>query len=470
MGGMRAYGLLAAAMGLGCGPAPLIVAAGEPDGCGQTDAERIAALSDDERLTRIVPLPGDPLRLIFEIGAAPAREPGTPPPPVRPRRLISTDACGDDEAALPGDRVADATAGALLTCHEATGTVNWVDPNNLKAAHPLFASTPCAAAVSGEYAMAVDLSGPAPAIVRAPLSGGEPEVVVASIAALDPLPVAVEDGVVVTLQPIGRLVGVDIATGEVVESRDDIADFRASPDGRFRLVQRGVPDPEPTPSEVWLIDRQAASETLLMETALAWSPQPWFSDYVLLASEPGQPWRVFARASGDELVLPQGHQLRGAAGERVWIAPTPLAYGTLHELSWHPRTGETILLYEGPGYASGSPEGLLVYTPSAALGIQLGTVSEIPWTGGPPIVVAQDVGWHRRRLGDGRWISVQAAEDGETGTLLLHDTDGSRVVLDEAVAVHAPALAATLGPEAPLVYAVTDGARSGLYRHPLHLE
>ncbi len=452
---------------LACQAPTPIVDDSDPDACGDIPGQprRFAALAPDERLERIV-APSQPEgRAVFEISRSPTRQPGAPRPKAVPQRLISTDHCGDDELSLPGVVVAAVTDDVILSCAPDTGTVFVVDPEQEEARRTLLTGVECEVAIAGSDAVALALDGDLPRAVTVPLAGGAPRTLLASVAPLDPLPLAVSDGTLTGLTPAGRLVTVDVATAEVFEQRDDVADVRVSGDGRWLLLQQGTPNPEErVVGPVVLVDRRTDLEVVLAQTSLSWSPHPWFSELVLLTTEPGAPVRVFT-LEGAELVLPEATQLRGVVGDgRLWIGAVPLSYGRLQERTWDPKTSTATLVYDGEGFATGSDGGLFVHIPSAEFGIQLGTLLEVPWSGGQPTVAAEGIGWHRRRLADGRWLSVVADDDGDHGALVIHDTDGGRRVVDEDAHVFSPALAGKRAADDPIVYAVSDGPRSGLHR------
>lgn len=439
------------------------------DPCGGIvgEPERFAALAPDERLHRIVTVDGAVSRAVFEIHRDPPAEPGEPSPKSEPVRLISTDACGDDELPLPGAMVAAVDDGVILSCDPASGTVYRIDPEDRDARVVLLSGVECEVAIAGPYAVAFDVSSTPPRIVAVALDGGSMErILLDAVAPLDPPPVAIDEDKLIALLPDGQLVTVDIAYGSNLDARNGVADLRVSPDARYMLVQQGTPSPDEVVSgPVVLVDRQTGGERVLIHAALAWSPAPWFSDLLILAPGPGQPVRVFTLPYGEEIVLPEGTGLRGTVGDgRLWIGVVPLDYGRLLERTWNPATGESTLLYDGEGFASGTPDGLFVHVPSPERGIQLGTLMRVPWDGGAPAVAAADIGWHRRRMADGRWLSVVGDPDDDVGALVLHEVDGTRRELDTGVHVHAPALTVGRDEDDPLVYTVREGTASGLYR------
>jgi len=438
------------------------------DPCGGLvgEPERFAALGPDERLHRIVEVEGEAARAVFEIHREPPAEPDEPSPKSTPVRLISTDVCGDDELPLPGAMVAAVDDGVILSCDPTTGTVYRIDPEDRDTRAVLFSGVECEVAIAGSHAVAFDVSTRPPRVLTVPLEGGNERVLLEAVAPLDPPPVAIDEDRLIALQPDGQLVTVDITYGSTLDVREDVADVRISPDARYVLVQQGTPSPdEVVAGPVVLVDRQTGSERVLIDAALAWSPAPWFSNLLILAPGAGQPVRVFTLPNGNEIVLPEGTGLRGTVGDgRLWIGVVPLDYGRLLERTWDPVSGESTLLYDGEGFASGTPDGLFVHVPSEARGIQLGTLMRVSWDGGTPAVAAPDIGWHRRRMADGRWLSVVADPDDDVGTLVLHEADGARRELDQGVHVHAPALTVGRDGDDPLVYTVRDGPRSGLYR------
>ncbi|MEM6992848.1 MAG: hypothetical protein AAF721_20200 [Myxococcota bacterium] len=450
-----------------CAEAPGVDAM-PPDDCGDAPGEprRFAALSPDERLERIARLDGSSPRAVFEIGQVLPHEPGTPAPASEPQRLLPTDACGRDEVALPGTRVAASNDDVLLTCDAQSGVVVAVDPQTGDPGDTLFVDVDCEVAIAGDHALAIAFDDASPRVVTTPLVGGAVRTLMPAVAAVDPLPLAIDEQTVLGLTPAGRLVTLGVPDAEELHARDGVAQFRLSPDGRFLLLQDGTPSADAAvASTVRLLDRQTDAEVVLAQTALAWTSQPWFSDLILLAPQPGKPVQIFEPDTGAEVTLPDGTQLRGTVGDgRLWIAATPLSYGLLSERIWDPRSGEASLLYEGEGFASGSPEGLVVYVPSGEAGIQRGTLLRVGWDGTPAEVVANEVGWHRRKVDAARWLSVLADETGDYGTLVLHGPDARRTELDHGVHVFAPALVGSLAPDDPLVYAVSDGTQSGLFR------
>lgn len=439
----------------------------EPDACGDRPGmpTRIAALSPDERLDRIVNVGGQ-TRAVFEIGHAPPHAAGTPPPPFEPSRLISTDACGAEPLPLPGTTVVGTTDDAIVTCDETSGDVVLVAVDASPQWTPLLSAVGCAVLVADSHALAL-LGGEPPLSVGAvPLTGGDVVTLVAAVAAIEPPPVAVADDRLFALSQAGRLSTIDIVARTTLATQEEVADVRVSPDGDFVLTQRGVPDRHATPSTVTLLHRESGRSVPLTETSLSWSPTPWFHDWVLLAVGPGQPHRIFERTTGAEVVLPPTMVLRGRAdGTRLWLGRSGTAYGELEEYVWEPGEREPEAVVIGEGFAtSGGDDGLFVHLPSDALGIQLGTLLRIGWSGGEHEVVAERIGWHRRRLPDGGWLSVVADATGDRGTLVEHLADGARRELDEGVHVFTPSLSRNRQPQDALVYAVRDGPHSGVYR------
>ena len=220
---------------------------------------------------------GEVARAVFEIHRDPPAEPGEPSPKSEPVRLISTDACGDDELPLPGAMVAAVDDGVILSCDPSSGTVYRIDPEDRDTRDVLFTGVECEVAIAGSHAVAFDVSVNPPRVLSVPLDGGMERVLLDAVAPLDPPPAAIDEDKLIALLPDGQLVTVDITYGSNLDARNEVADLRVSPDARFMLLQQGTPSPDEVVSgPVVLVDRQTGGERVLIDAALAWSPAPWF--------------------------------------------------------------------------------------------------------------------------------------------------------------------------------------------------
>ena len=167
--------------------------------------------------------------------------------------------------------------------------------------------------------------------------------------------------------------------------------------------------------------RGATAEIELATGRLADEPLPLYGPYLLLRSD-GQRL-VFRLEDGAALELPAGWSFRRHLPDgRIWLHRDAAPYGELDEVAWDPATGQTVAVYAGPGSTTYADDALEVLVPSAEAGIQRGRLLLAAWDGSGTVVIGDDVGWHRRRLDDGRVLSVvQTQDEPPLGTLALHE-------------------------------------------------
>lgn len=226
----------------------------------------------------------------------------------------------------------------------------------------------------------------------------------------------------IALDTGGRVLALDLVGGEPRVVAEAIADLVVSGDGRFLLTQSGG-DPMAS-SAVCVIDRDTGERHEIADATLGANPLPFFGPWLALREAVGVPHRIFALEGGHELPLPPGTSfVRDLPDGRAWLHAMDAPHGHADERAWDPATGELVALYAGPGIPSFADDGLEIFAPSDDAGIQRGTVLSIPWTGGAPVTLAEDVGWQRVRVGsDGRFVSVrQMQDDPPLGDLYLHD-------------------------------------------------
>lgn len=386
-------------------------------------------------------------------------------------RLVSVDRCGDDAVTLPGSVLADSDEDddVVIVCDEANGQVDVVRADGTMRTEGVLEGVECEVARTGASLLAILRD--APSIVAVPIEGGQARVLVDALAPGPVLPAAVHDGTLFALTAQGVLVERAVGEGgdyRIVSEREGVAAFSLSPDGTQMVVQLGPPGAEEPGSVRWTWrggdegdepPDGGEAERELLQASLRWSPLPWLDDFVMLADAPTAPRRLFL--AGKEVTLPPATVLRGTIPDgRLWVGQAGLPYGELHESAWDRERDATTMLYEGEGFASRGDDGLYVLQPSEDHGIQRGALVEVPWSGEAPTVVADEVGWNRRRLEGARWLSVVTSGEGDWGELRLHQAGESTRLLDE-VHVHSAALARLVDEG---VYASTPGA---LVRVPL---
>jgi hypothetical protein len=218
------------------------------------------------------------------------------------------------------------------------------------------------------------------------------------------------------------------------------------------------------PGPIVLLDRERDATHPLVTADLAWTWQPWSNGLVAVRTEAtGAEW-VFAGPDFEGRPIPDDAVFRGTTPDgAVWLGTRGSDPMRLRERVWDPVTGAEQLLYDGPGYAFGSVDGLELFVPSDDAGLQSGTLLLVPWSGGDPRPLGEQVHFSRVRLVDGRVLSLDPSA---AGPLYLHDPDaGTRRVVDDDVHPVAPALNRLDPFEGDIVYSVWGQAEdAGVWR------
>ncbi|MEZ4427298.1 MAG: hypothetical protein R3A51_06310 [Nannocystaceae bacterium] len=260
-----------------------------------------------------------------------------------------------------------------------------------------------------------------------------------------------------------ELVRVDLSDGSTSVLEVGVGSFQVSPSGRY--VQWFPPSAgEDLAAPVYLLDRETGVTHLLAEAALDRSWGFVRDDYTVLdVVEPEFHQRLVSLRTFSAVDLPPDRRLVARVDEGRWITSSSwfLSPYQLRDLASGAET--TLLDADGVNASMGAEalNALLVPFNSPATG----ELQRIPYDGGPPQVLARRATAGYLELADGRVVSPVDLDADSLGALVLVDPDTlEEQQIDDRV--YAPVghynQEALFGADV-VTYAVSDGARSGVY-------
>lgn len=397
--------------------------------CGRDGAHRILDLAAEDEVERVVG--SDPATILFGVVTAPAPDSGLPPSARTPKSVVLGDGCGQTLDAIADVRLVTASGVAPMACADDEVFVVDDPPGET------IGAVGCRLG-SVDLGLVVEAPGERGLWLHPPEA--PPRAVVQGLAADDAgdrwtagggtIVARTDDGSIVVVAVPASIVDAfetaTVATGAV--------DFRVGGDARW-LVWQGAGEDGMGP--ILRTDLHGEAADVELATArLADEPLALYGPYLVLRTDAGR--ELFRLEDAKRIVLPQGTSFRRHLDDgRLWLHRDAAPYGELDELAWDPNTGRAVTVYAGPGATTYADDGLEVHVPSPDAGIQLGQLRLAPWDGSGARVLGDDVGWHRRRLDDGRVLSVvQTSDDPPLGTLVLHERarDGPLPLADEVLA------------------------------------
>lgn len=438
-----------------------------PGLCDEDGPHRVLPLEELELVDQIVPLED---RLLYQVTAYPSSPPLSERPDPLSTRIDTAGRCGEDPRTVAGGlKFIDADHGIVLACDEELGRVFAVDPNG--AEPPALVTSPgsCVAAPTEFGVVAVTWDGVNAwgdlVIDRTPRAEPTDEEVLASDIAVDG-PLWGDGRRTLVLSRDGDIIDVDLASGESTIVVSPASDFRVDSAGERIVWEEGEPAPDGGPTEASMLHHRLLSQDgddALTVADLTWSPFPFASDHIVLRTDGTGGERIYALPDLVERKLPGGSVFRGFSPDRqIWLGE-PGDWRAIRERLWNPATDRYTLLYEGPGYPARRDDGLEVFVPAEGGSLQSGSVQFVPWSGTQLVTLADGVHFDRVSLPDGRVLSVEPDEATLHGPLTLHGEDERTAIADE-VYLKAPALNRTRPFEGDIVYTVSDGDDSGVWR------
>lgn len=471
-------GLLAACwMTCACGP---VVGDDDDHGrvCGQPSPVRLLAHDESEAVGALGPARLDD-RFYFAVGrAAPVDdEYGFPTFELDDSRVVSMGTCGESQEVVAQDipyvYTDERFPGALLGRNlDDDGVV--LDPSGAtppKIFEPAFdgPSTHTDAGVLAVIAATPDATSGALVLQPYPAQLGdavpEPVVLLDDISTQFSSLVA-RDVEAIALDVNGGLFAIDLASFAATRLAEDVDGFLAATDGSSVVLLRDV-DMAGFGSAT-LLERATGVETQLLDDA---GPPAFgfmlYADEIVLGRAPssGFSQRVIALPELAGWDLPAGHTFLRRIDER-----TLLLRGTDQGLfRFDQETGEETVLFDGWVWNLGLFDDhaeLFVPEGSGNLFDANGELWNVPYSGDEAELVASHVGSLRRKLADGRIVTlVDVDETSDLGMLELIDpATHERRVLDESVyVIGIEGGNSDILDDGLVLYDVRDGDRSGIW-------
>ena len=280
-------------------------------------------------------------------------------------------------------------------------------------------------------------------------------------------PFALEDGRVLLLTKGAKLQSLDVERGELATVREGVADFRASDDLEWLLVQAGVPDdPDPLAiGAIALVSLRDGTEHALLDARLSWTRLAFYGPYVSVRAQSWGDERLFRRDDGEAIAWPEGASLRHVLDDdRVIYAVGSGDWRDVDLRIFDPASGEHTQLLRGEALLSFAKDGLERFTPDGMHGLQLGRLTLIPWDGGEERELVAQIAWPYVRRDDGSILSLRDDDGDQLGQLRAYTQGGDPSELARDAYLHDPSLSRGQ-PFAPDVvfHGARDGAR-GLWR------
>ncbi len=395
--------------------------------CGRDGARPILALGTDEEVERVIGLDST---VLYGVVAAPADGSGLAPSARIPTAVVVGDGCGETVDRFADVRLVTASGVAPMACADDEAFVVDDPPGEpIGAEGCRIGGVQLGLVVQAPGARELWLhprEGPARMLVDGLAADEAAE---RWTAGGDTVVARRHDGTIVALALGGSITDAvqtrTVATGAV--------DFRVG-DGRWLVWQAEGNDGAGPVRRTDLLGE--AAEVELATARLADEPLALYGPYVVLRHD--QQRLVFRLDDGRAVTLPTGWSFRRHLPDaRIWVHRDAAPYGELDEAAWDPATGSSLAIYQGPGSTTYADDALEVLVPSDDAGIQRGQLRLAAWDGSGARVIGDDVGWHRRRLDDGRVLSVvQTQDDPPLGTLSLHEAghEGPLVLATDVLA------------------------------------
>ncbi|HWB81253.1 MAG TPA: hypothetical protein VG755_40100 [Nannocystaceae bacterium] len=452
------------ALALGCGDRVAPAAAATPV-CGEPGPHLLLPLPEHEYVERVETWHDTTLLL-----ATVAYDTSTPPKAIA-RRLFATEPCGDDARELGDDLELADVDDTVLACDG--DLLLRIDPSGGDAV-AIVDDVLCAGWVSDAGVLAVkaiddawgtllmaDFDGAAPPRTLVPAV----RLPTASPPAANPF--ALEDGRVLLLTPDAELQSLDVARGELATVREGVADFRASDDLAWVLVQAGVPDDPDLLAigAIALVNLADGTEHALLDARLSWTRLAFYGPYVSVRAQSWGDERLFRRDDGEAIAWPEGASLRHVlADERVIYAVGSGDWRDVDLRIFDPTRGTHTQLLRGEALLSFAKDGLERFTPDGTHGLQLGRLTLIPWDGGAERELVAHIAWPYVRRDDGTILSLRDDDGDQLGQLRAYTAEGDARELARDAYLHDPSLSRGQ-PFAPDVvfHGARDDAR-GLWR------
>jgi hypothetical protein len=457
-----------------------LLACGEPGAampedaavCGGAGPRLLLALEQREYVERVElldPQQGAQASLLLEVVAY---DDALPQPHDLRRRLFASDACGEQVRELgPGLELADVGELVLACRGDALLAVDPITGSE----QAIVDEVSCAGWASAAGVLAVrPIDARWGALILAdPLGAALPRTLVDAVRLPTASPVAANpfalaDGRALVLTPDGELQELDVDGGALDTLDEGVADFRASEDLRWLLVQHGVPDdPDPLATgAITLVDRVGDRQTELLRARLSWTRLAFFGSYVAVREQSWGDERLFAREHGEPIAMPEAASLRHVLDDaRVIYA---VGSGDWHDLDlriWDPRSNEHRALLRGAALVGFAADGLERFSPSEALGLQVGRLGLLSYDDGSERELVAALAWPYVRREDGSILSLRDDDGDGLGELRLYPADGGDpIVLASDAYAHDPSLsrARAFAPDV-VFHGARDGVR-GLWR------
>lgn len=458
--------------------------------CGAASPFRVLELAEDEVLQAQPLHVGD--RWLYIVGKQGPVEPDQTGPSIVATTVWATGPCGESPVqvatGIQSVGTVEAWPDVVLGIDAPNGDIVVLDPSGVAAPHVVFADVISELAGSARWTphglLSVQVEDedfgalllhPNPADPRSETAVAK--VVLDRIRVRPPGAVAgnlqdvlaVFEDFVLAVTADGALVRVELADGAISILQFGVAAFATSRDGQYILWQFEVVTsggPEFPEGKIYLRDQTTGSDSLLAETALAYSrasPLMWIDEGIVqlgLGDIYLDPMRIFFMP-GFEFVDVRADLLLYAPLEAdVWLAEASshVFYDRLDL-----RTGAAQRLFPYEAQLVRLDGEAIELLEARGEDLEEGPLWRVPLDGATPYKLARRATRMHRRLEDGRIVTSVGIDDQRLSELLLVDP----ATLDEAQIddhVYAYSLdTSRVATEGVIGYTVTDGERSGVY-------
>lgn len=446
--------------------------------CGSAQPHLLLPLQAGEHATRLDTLPDSDRVLVSTFWTDPQIVLSDYPPTLD-RTIYSVGPCGEaPEVVASGLSLTSRVGDTIVACDDGGHGAWWLDPTGVQSPRRLFDAW-CPLRATDQGALAVEAApqerfGTAVLLRSVDDPSASTEVLATSVRTSRntffgagsnwTTSVWAKDDRALLLDAQGVLLTVDLASGEAQAELAGVQEFRASGDGRWLLWQADEPaegDPDTPVSPVFLRDREQPGDVHLLNTHLEWTGNPFVGPYLMVRDD-FDGLRVFWQSDGAPITLPEGTEVRGLLeDDDLWLARR--SEGGTQELRWSPAEGgapEVIVDHSGTVTRYG--EGIEIFDEAAAPFAGEGSLHFVPFTGGTPTLVADRVHQSRRRLRDGRILTLVDEDATGHGSLRLLDPDADRWdLIDGRGFVQSPRLNASDAFAGDVVFASADRAPAG---------
>ncbi len=472
----------------GCGDAGTPAPEPEPTAlfeevCGTEGPRRLLPLAEGEHAYRLDPLAQDDRVLVSTFFV----DPSTPLaqfPPTLDLAIYAVEPCGDTAVPIAaGLSLTSGHDGLLFGCDDDDHGVYLLDPSGAQPPRLLLEGwCPLRSTAAGLVTVQAE---PAErhgtlVVLRDPADpAAQPEVLASDLrvprnAYFGPggnatTSLWTDDHEAVGLDHAGVVARVDLSTGDRTDELSGVRELRISGDARLMIWQALDPaegDPSTPVGPVFLRDREAQTDTHLLNTHLEWTGNPYAGEYLVIRDDRQGP-RVFYR-DGQPIALPSGTHYRGVLADgQLWLARR--VDDQTEELRWTPGDPTPTVITRHGGQVSPRSDGMEIFEDDDAAPPNEGSLHFVPWDGGEPAVLADHVHQSRRALADGRILSIVYEDAHHHGSLRLSDPDtGGWIRIDPRGYVQSPRLGRHDPFDGDIVFSTSapdlDDTRRGVYR------